>query len=200
MEKPLERPIVDFLRQLELEIKQKMGVVPEDVLVETRSQLIRDYASMRSTDADLSDDQVVERFRENVGEPATIAQHHEDQVIAASGGAQAERNGNAPNWRICCTDCGRSAPASKVGITRIAARSWHKYIGGWCQTCGRVRAMRLLRDLNRTNITDAIGRSMTGAELRSAWHKPKLVVAMIVAVVLASLVIVSMVVWQFLPK
>ncbi|MGI9471148.1 MAG: hypothetical protein ACR2NZ_06440, partial [Rubripirellula sp.] len=128
----------------------------------------------------LTDEECYEHFVATFGAPETVAQCYED----AAQPSRINRIGIAPNWRICCTRCGRSAPAENAGITRIGARSKHKYVLGWCRDCRRFRWLRLQRDLNRTNLSDALGMNLTGAEFRNSSHKPWRVIFLILLLAL----------------
>ena len=114
-----EPPVVQYLHELEIAVKQKVGVVPEDVLTDAREFLLRDLQSLRQSEPGIGEQEAYEHFLATFGDPDRVAQQYEDEA----GPVLWKRNGHAPNWRICCTKCGRSAPAAKAGITRVAARS-----------------------------------------------------------------------------
>ena len=175
-----DQPVVEYLHRLERAIKQKVGVVPEDVLTDAREHLIKDASSMRASEPGISDEELLEHFLASYGDPEQVAQQYENEAKPVL----RESRGYAPNWRICCTKCGRSAPAERVGITRVAARSKHKYILGWCHDCRWPRFMRMQQDLDETNLTDALGVNVTGKQMREGSHKPTTTIVSIIAIVL----------------
>lgn len=179
MSTPIAVPAVDrYLRELELALKGKCGVVPEDVLSDTRDFLLAHLESQsadppargdrKQEDREQEVDALYQQFVESFGSPERVAAEWE----RTEGTPRSRRSGIAPGWRICCTRCGRSAPADKVGITRIGARSTHKYVVGWCKGCRRLRWMRLQRDLDRTNLSEHIGQGLTGEQYRQRAHRP----------------------------
>ena len=179
----LKPPVLRYLHQLEIAVKQKVGVVPEDVLTDAREFLAKDLQSLQQSEPGIDDEEIYQHFLATFGRPDEVAQHYED----ASDPNLLKLKGVAPNWRICCTSCGRSAPAAKVGITRIGARSRHKYVIGWCRDCRWLRWMRLERDLDQTNLSSELGASLTGEQMRRRKHKPGTVVLLTLAIVLLSL-------------
>ena len=170
-----ESPVVRYLHQLEGALKQQAGITPEDALTDAREFLSQDLVSLRRSEPGLSNEETYQHFLTTFGTPEQVAQSYCD---FAETNFNALR-GTAPGWRICCTRCGRSAPADQAGITRIGARSIHKYVLGWCRECRRLRWLRLQRDLAQTNLTKGLGMSRTGAELRRLSHKPWLTLATI---------------------
>jgi hypothetical protein len=176
----LKQPVVRYLQQLELAVKQKVGVVPEDVLTDAREFLSKDLQSLRQSEPGIDDEEIYQHFLTTFGNPDDVAQHYED----AAKPNLLKLKGVAPNWRICCTKCGRSAPAARVGITRIGARSVHKYVLGWCHDCRWLRWMRLERDLDKTNLSRELGVDLTGEQFRVQKHKPWKVVFAVLAIVL----------------
>lgn len=181
-----------YLEQLERAVKQKVGVVPEDVLTDAREFLLKDFRSLQQSEPGMCDDEVFEHFLSTFGPPEEVAQSYED----ACQPNLLKLGGVAPNWRICCTKCGRSAPAAKAGITRLGACSREKYVGGWCHDCRRLRWMRLERDLETANLTRELGAGLTGEQLREQKHRPWRVVWMTLAFALALAVVVSLVTRQ----
>ena len=176
----LARPVERYLTELELEVKQKIGVVPEDALADAREFLDRDYAALCSSEPSLTDQEIFDHFVESFGAPSAVAQAYESASYSGT-----QRAGYAPGWRISCTKCGRSAPASKAGIVRIGARSHHKYVVGYCRDCRWLRWLRLERDLQQNNLTRALGMATSPDEVRQRRHKPWLVLAVIAAMVIA---------------
>ncbi len=150
--RPLPGPVLRYLRELEPLVKARVGVFVEQVLSDAREYLVNDYDALATSEPGLDDESVYHHFVENFGTPLqTASQYGEEHGV---------RRGNAPGWRICCTRCGKSAPATEVGITKIGARSYHSYKMCHCSHCRRLRWARLIRDLNDTNLTDrlAMGR------------------------------------------
>ena len=196
MVRPLTEKSVDrYLRELEPAIKKKVGVIPEDVLCDTRDFLLSHVHELREQPGEHTDEELYEQFVEAFGSP----QHVAEQCEKSAESPRRLKLGNAPNWRICCTNCGRSAPAEKVGITRTAARSFHKYVGGWCQNCRSLRWMRLLRDLDANNLCDQLGEDITGEELRADIHRPWAVVGSIAVFAIATSILVPLILQLLLP-
>ncbi|MEZ6091526.1 MAG: hypothetical protein R3C05_26630 [Pirellulaceae bacterium] len=168
----MPQPVVDYLHRLEISIKRRSGVVPEAALEDAREHLLRDYEAFLRTEPGLSDDDVLALFVESFGEPDVVSRQYED----LSDPILMPLPGIAPQWRICCTRCGRSAPAARVGITRIGARSIHKYTLGWCRDCRWFRILKLQRDMQSTNLTDAMtnGASRQGHRNRSTSRRTSL--------------------------
>ena len=181
----LPSPVVTYLEKLELELKQKVGVSPEEALCDAREHLCRHYQEL-VTAADVDDDEMVAQLIHNYGEPSEVAGEYERNAKPN----RLQLPGHAPGWRICCTTCGRSAPAAKVGITRIAAASVHKYTLGWCHDCGFFRFMRIQKDLDKPTLTAKLGLTTVPAELREVSHRPWQVLASI-AVLVAAMVLMS---------
>ncbi|MEM7478656.1 MAG: hypothetical protein AAF483_27040 [Planctomycetota bacterium] len=180
-----------YLERLELECKQRVGIVPEDILVEAR-----DFLAALYEDENLAankSDEVRQRFAEAFGDPSQVAEEREDPEAAAKCVP-----GNAPGWRVCCTTCGRSAPGSRIGMIRIAAYAHHKYIGGFCQSCGRLRSFRVIQDLERPNLTGRLGANLTAAELRKSMHRPATIVFLILLAVLLPLATIGLVLFSVL--
>lgn len=168
--------IREYLGQVELAVKQRAGAVPEQVLYDVYQNLSASAAGQSS------------------GNPTeAIRSCDSPEAIASSVGIdpQPPATGVAPGWRICCTRCGRSSPAATAGITRIGARSVHKYTFGRCQTCQRVTPCRLLRDLETITLTDPILDGKTPDQIRKTAHHPWLTVVAIVLLV----VLINAAVW-----
>ena len=175
----LHPPVARYLTELEHALKHQAGVVPEDALSDAREFLESDWQSLRRCDRELAEDAIYDHFVESFGAPADIARAYADE-------AKPHRSlvGFAPGWRICCTRCGRSAPAARAGVVRIAARSWHKYVLGWCGDCGRLRWLRLIRDLDETTLTQQLQMSTTPQQIRRRQHRPWLILALILLAVM----------------
>jgi hypothetical protein len=177
-----------YLCELELEVKRIPGCNPEEAISDAREFLLSDYdALVRS--AELPDDQshydlIVESF----GTPKEVASQYKSATVPTP---ECKTPGYAPGWRICCTKCGRSAPLAAVGGTRIGASSVHKYILGYCHDCKRLRSMRILQDLDQTNLTEMLDGNVTTEQLRKNLHAnvPKLVLKILLLVFSLQLVI-----------
>ena len=159
MKKPLAEPVVQYLKRLESELKRRQGVVPEDALCDAREFLQRehdtfDQAGVRSIS------EVFNHLVDTFGQPAEVAAQYEDTAVEFIGQTNLGLS-HAPGWRVCCTRCGRSAPAKDAGITRIGAISWHKYTLGWCRDCQWFRWLRIARDIERPNLTRSLGTATT---------------------------------------
>ncbi len=176
----LPRPVEQYLNQLELAIKQRVGVVPENALSDAREFLMRDYEALTTSEPSLGDQELFQHFVSNFGPPISVADAYEAAADPTPRGV-----GFAPGWRISCTKCGRSAPASRVGITRIGARSVHKYVLGYCRDCRWLRWLRLERDLQSNNLTKALGVATGPEQVRLRRHKPWLALALIAVLVIA---------------
>lgn len=173
----------DYLGRVELATKKRVGVVPEDVLFDLKQRFESQPITPQSESPNgLSDEKLF--WDVQFGSPQSIAQSLGDEP-------QPPVTGKAPGWRICCTVCGRSSPADRVGITRIAARSFHKYVAGRCQTCKRVTSCRLLRDVDRVTLTESIRLGKTPAEIRRRTHHPWIAIAAILVLVL----VINLAVW-----
>jgi uncharacterized membrane protein len=169
------------LRELELALKQVPGVSPEEALSDAREFLMQDAGALARSG---EPPDVLDHYQNIVaqyGSPEQIAKQYADDSVAPR-----PFQGYAPGWRICCTHCGRSAPLASVGGIRIGAKSVHKYTLGYCSSCKRLRFLRILQDLDRTNLTDQLGVSQTPAQVRAKMHRP---IATIVSIVVLVLVI-----------
>lgn len=167
-----------YLEALEKCLKEKSGVVPEDALSDARSHLERYCQDLNDEETKLDDAELFDRLVRAFGEPEVVAAQYESEA----GPLPMSLPGYAPTWRICCTKCGRSVPASKVGAFRVGAKSFHKYVLGWCSGCRWLRWLRLQRDLGSENLTGILGSDVTPEQLRSTINLP---VWKIVALVLA---------------
>ena len=136
----------------------------------------------------VDDQEMVAHLIQHYGEPAAVADEYERNAKPN----RLKLPGHAPGWRICCTTCGRSAPAAKVGITRIAAASVHKYTLGWCHDCGFFRFMRIQKDLDKPTLTAKLGVATVPAELREVSHRPWQVLAAIAMFVVATVFVATM--------
>lgn len=166
MQKTLAPAVIRYLDALEISLKSKSGVVPEDAISDARSHLER--ACLDTEDTIQDDEELYAHLVDQFGEPEVVAAQYRDEAspITMPG------KGYAPGWRIYCTKCGRSAPASEAGVIRIGARSYHKYVLGWCRQCSWFRWLRLQRDLDDTNITRKIGTDLTPEKYRASIHIP----------------------------
>lgn len=181
-----------YLCELELEVKKIPGCNPEEAISDAREFLLADYdALVRS--AELPDDQshydlIVASF----GAPKEVASQYRSATVPTP---ECKTPGYAPGWRICCTKCGRSAPLAAVGGTRIGAYSVHKYTLGFCYDCKRLRWMRILQDLEQTNLTEMLDANVTTEQLRKNLHAnvPKLVLKILLLTFSLQLIIVLVV-------
>lgn len=178
MRQALEPPVVRYLDELELALKQHAGVAPEEALSDAREHLEADWRSLHDRDPGLGDTAIYEHFVAEFGSPQDVARGFAEPEERSASFA-----GHAPGWRIRCTRCGRSAPAARIGIWRIGARSWSKYLPGWCRGCRRVRWLRLTRDLERPTLARKLGVETTPEQLRRGLDHPWRVVLLILATV-----------------
>lgn len=171
-----------YLQELELHLKQMPGISPEDVLSDARDFLLADAAALNIAGEPPDEAAQWARIISRFGEPSQVAQRS-----AASPGSAAVATGYAPGWRICCTQCGRSAPLAATGAIRVGAKSFHKYTFGFCRDCRRLRFLRIIQDLEKTNLTDRLGAGVSPAQLRSRLHRPVATLVAIGIIVLLSL-------------
>jgi len=169
-----------YLEELERELKKVPGVTPEEALSDAREFLQDECEALPERTTPPDDERLLAHFYEVFGLPSEVA-----AAYAGSVEPVLKRAGHAPQWRICCTRCGRSAPASDAGIVRIGARSWHKYVLGFCRECGRTRWLRLIRDLEQPTLTRGLGQDRTPEQLRRRMHRPWTTVAACVVVAVA---------------
>jgi hypothetical protein len=187
----LPQPVVNYLEQLEKQLKQKAGVVPEDALADAREHLFRDYNLLLESQPSISQAAILEQFIAKYGDPVEVAEAYEESTSPQL----LRLPGYAPGWRISCTKCGRSAPAAKAGITRIGAVSVHKCVVGWCRDCRWLRWMRIEKDMNDANLTRGLGVRTSPQTLRAKRHWPW---AVVMGIVVTVLLIVLLVGWQAL--
>lgn len=167
----------NYLGQIELSLKQRSGVVPEQIVHDLHCRFADAMANRGGLQSDIDEHCLANDF----GAPSEIALAHGDDP-------QPPDSGNAPGWRICCTACGRSSPAGRVGITRLGARSWHKYTAGRCRDCGRITSCRLIRDLDHVTMAGPIMDGQTPKQIRQFTHHPwKTVAAILTMVVVVNL-------------
>ena len=159
----LPNPVVQYLGKLELELKQRVGVCPEDALSDAREHICREYTSLLEESPDCSEESAFEHFVASFGSVEKVA----DQFESTAKTNRTKIPGYAPGWRISCSRCGRSAPAAKAGITRIGAFSFGKCVGGWCKDCRRFRWFHLTKDLDRVTLTTHLGIKRTAEQLRN---------------------------------
>ena len=186
----MNNPVQEYLKRLELEIKKLSGVVPEDALCDVREFLQSEFIALEKSEPGMGDAELLEHFVERFGKPEDVAygySEHPDQP----------KIGHAPNWRICCTRCGRSAPADRLPIVRMGAWSAHKYIAIFCHACRRLRWGRLIKDLDTPNLTKQLGADKTAEDLRRSMHRPWTTVlgilAIVVPLVLAAIFLVKLI-------
>ena len=177
----LDSVVRTYLEELEHQLKQLPCVEPEEALSDAREHLQNELDSMGARRFQLSAEERMAHLTDVFGDPEQVASQY-----AEAAGPAARLGGYAPGWRICCTRCGRSAPAAQAGIIRIGAWSWHKYIGGYCRGCRRFRWLRLIKDLDNTNLTKRLGATTTAGQVRHSLHRPWTVILLIVALVLGS--------------
>lgn len=168
--KTLPAPVHEFLRALELELKKDSGVAPEEALCDAREYLLSELEHLQRQQPEMGYQDLMEHFVAKFGSPAQVATEY-----AAAADKSLEIPGYAPGWRLCCTTCGRSKPANRAGVIRIGAASRHKYVLGYCSNCRWIKWIRLVKDLDRTNLTEQLGVDHSAADLRSA-HRPWLTV------------------------
>ncbi len=53
--------------------------------------------------------------------------------------------GFAPGWQVRCVSCGWTVPAAELGIVRVGAWSYKKFLVGRCRGCGRIRFLAVER-------------------------------------------------------
>ena len=173
-----------YLEELELELKQHPGIAPEEALSDAREYLTSTLDAWGRSGEGPREEDLYDQLVSAMGTPAAVAQHYASQE-----GPFRPKNGYAPGWRICCTGCGRSAPLAAIGGIRIGARSWHKYTLGWCRECRRLRFLRIIKDLDATNLTQRLGLQQTPEELRRSMHRPWAVIGLILLMTFAPLLL-----------
>ncbi|MBL8820043.1 MAG: transglutaminase domain-containing protein [Planctomyces sp.] len=136
--------IQKYLGELEIASKQRIGIIPDQVISDAREHLVRDLEALIQAEPGLRIDELYDHFVQSYGLPDVIA----DAYAEGSSATQTRIPGFAPGWRISCPKCGRSAPAAAAGMTRIGARSVGKRVLGWCSECRWPRLLRVTRDLN----------------------------------------------------
>jgi hypothetical protein len=183
--------IVRYLEALERELKQNPGISPEEALSDAREFLIADYEALVRSGEPPEDSSHYDWIVQQFGPPSQIAKEYAKSAPPTPSGS---RMGNAPGWRVCCTKCGRSAPYAAIGGIRIGARSIHKYIGGYCHGCRKFRFLRLLRDLDDTNLTRALCLNQSPEQMRQRMHKPVLTILLILALVIG----IQAIVWTII--
>ena len=143
--------ITRYLQELEKEIKQQNGVVPEEAITDALEHCSRQLSDLISTREDLSDPQIFQKLAEDFGTPDIVAK----QYAAAVEFPTMNLPGYAPGWRIHCIKCGRSKLAAKAGIIRVGSpgRLTKKWTLGWCRGCSWFRFLRISRDVQCSNLT-----------------------------------------------
>ena len=137
-----------YFATLELALKQRPGVVPEEGLAAAYEHLQGELATGGEA---LDDEELAARLAAGFGEPETVADAYQARVKDVQ-----VRRGYAPGWRVFCPRCRRSAPAACAGVTRIGAWSWGKRLLAYCRKCRRFRFLRLVRDLDTPALTRAL--------------------------------------------
>ena len=184
--KQLPNPVVRYLGDLELALKQRVGVCPEDALCGAREHLCREYSALLDSTHNCTDELAFDNLVSSYGDVEAVANQYE----TAAKPNLLRLPGYAPGWRICCTRCGRSAPAAKVGITRVEATSAGKFVGGWCHDCGWFRWFHLIKDLDKITSTSHLGIKRTSEQLREKQHRPwTIVTAVCIGILLTFLVL-----------
>lgn len=190
--------IEEYLRELEIAAKQGIGVYPNQILRDAEEHLVRDCEALLQVEPGLTNAALLEHFRKSYGEPTDVAGSYEQfsetkpSIIPAL----------APDWRIHCSHCGRIAPAQKVGITRIGARSIGKMVLGWCRGCKRLRWLHLTQDLNIAGTvepnegleTSPLGRSVQASRVPGRALTTFFVLFLIASVILAQAELTSVIV------
>ena len=184
MKATLPAPVHEYLKALELELKQMSGVLPEEALSDAREFLLNEHDTLLDQRPDLGYQDLMEHFVDTYGAPRQIAAKY-----AATEKKSLEMPGFAPGWRLCCTTCGRSKPAERAGVVRIAPLA-HKYVLGYCSNCRWIRWISVVKDLDQTNLTEQLGATTTAEQLRDDVHRPWLTVFGILLTVAAILAIV----------
>ena len=157
----LAAPVLRYLNELEIELKQRSGICPEDALSDAREHLQQAYDAIQQAEPGHNDQDIFDHFMNQYGSPSDVAKAYETDNRPLSRSV-----GYAPGWRICCTHCGASSPAANLGIFRIGAFSMDKFTIGFCRNCRWLRLLRLTKDLHRTSLTRALGASEQPSRLR----------------------------------
>ncbi len=157
--------VAKYLLELELAAKNHVGLHPNQILRDAEEHLMRDAEALLRAEPGLDNEAMLQHFYQTFGQPDEVAQSY----VSFSDSSTTSIPAFAANWRIFCPQCGRSAPAKKVGVTRIGARSIGKRILGWCSECRKFRLLRLSRDLNRAG-TIAPSEELTKTSIGSAWN------------------------------
>ncbi|MFK7821308.1 MAG: transglutaminase family protein [Planctomycetaceae bacterium] len=168
MQVTLKSPVQRYLEVLEAELKQLPGVTPEDALADAYEHLERELAALERAEPGIAADDCYVVFVERYGEPRDVAAAYADDKNPFGSGIPA----CAPGWRIYCATCGHSSPAATVGITRIGALSTGKRVLGFCRGCRWPRFLRLVKDLDETNLTES--QLSIGSSSVAAWTVRKL--------------------------
>jgi transglutaminase-like putative cysteine protease len=158
-------PVLRYLEALERKLKSMPVVSVEDALSDAREHLIREWEAIRRADPGMNESDGIAHLEAIYGSPDEVA-----ESCRIAGGPD-QPTGNAPGWRICCRSCGRSIPAANLGIIRIGAWSNYKLILTWCSGCRQYRWVRLIQDLEDTNLTRALGLRSTSDEARKQVHQ-----------------------------
>jgi hypothetical protein len=181
--------VLKYLQELELALKQVPGVSPEEAISDAREFLLQDAQALARSGEPPNSSEHYRNIVAQYGAPGQIAHQYADHTHPFT-----PLRGYAPGWRICCTKCGRSAPLAAIGGIRIGARSVHKYTLGYCRDCKRLRFLRILKDLDQTNLTEQLGVTQTTEQLRTRMHRPvATIVFILVSVFLSTLSIFGLI-------
>lgn len=158
---PAPAPIRRYLECLERELKKRPGATPEEGLADAWEFLRDKWSAVQG----LPEERAYAELVASYGLPAEVADGYAEQGAV-------EDTQWAPGWRVCCTSCGRSAPAASLGMIRLGARSSHKYTLGACRQCGGLRWARVIQDLEQANLTPRILAGENPHTLRRRMHRP----------------------------
>lgn len=174
-------PVQSYLVALEAELKELPGVVPQEALADAIEHLESEAHALELAEPGIGADECFASFVERYGTPRDVAAAYASDEKPFG----AKIPATAPGWRIHCSKCGRSSPAANAGITRIGAFSAGKRVLGFCRGCRWPRFLRLVKDLDDSNLT----RSLVHPEQNpfAGWLVEKLKALVIVAGVFAVL-------------
>ncbi len=161
----LPLPVQSYLEQFEIALKAQPTESVEDALCDAREHLLRDWQALTQVDPQIAHADIVAHFHTTFGPPEQAAENFRiaDPITM--------RKGNAPGWRICCRNCGRSVPAEMVGVIRIGAYSNYKLTLTWCRGCNRWRWVRFMKDMDTNNITSIMGIDKSPDAIRQELHR-----------------------------
>jgi len=131
-----------YLTDLDTALKRTAGTVPADALADAEEFVSAELDRLGPTARDKSDAEIRALLEERFGSPAAVA-----AAYAAGNPPAWKRPGYAPGWRVECVRCGRSSPASDLGIVRIGAFSIGKWTIAWCRGCRFFSFLRFVKDM-----------------------------------------------------